>query len=561
MQHQQQQQNESNDEENIRNEPSSMDQQQQQRNNDNNNNTDVNGNERGLLDRQRKTRHQQSSSTNNANGQNQQQDHPIQRLPLEPMAFVGTSKRHQSNTQQQKYEKLGDIRSILDETKERGRGHNSGNVPINVYGVVQGSSPPRMTKRGDWMISVTIIDESICFTGIPIILNIFCKHQHELPKIAYMGDILRVHRAKAEIWKSEVQLTGLKSSSFVVIRKTEDKAWKVFPTSNSTFTFNRSDEEVSQNLWYWAQRHIRDNSSIKSAERCFTLASMSSMRDDEEKLIEDRDITVMVVEKKRYTSQPSGNIPQGYLRVWDGSGYSPSDPLFMKSIVDQSTRERMLSHSKAVERVTSVSQQLQITHFNMLIPPTLCGRISNVAVWEKSHWNQITEHVTVGTFLRLRNVHIRKWQGNTFRSIFLHDRSWLTVLPYENFEVRSLLLKHNDRVRRGDYNREFGLHPNFKFAGNGLAEFKNQENIGIFTGAIHLLESSLNKNDMRVVVVGDRSGSLEVMIGKKMRTKLESMTHVSDNSFDPSKRFLASVRSFNYESRRFFVLANIAPCD
>ena len=89
--------------------------------------------------------------------------------------------------------------------------------------------------------------------------------------------------------------------------------------------------------------------------------------------------------------------------------------LFMKSIVDQSTRERMLSHSKAVERVTSVSQQLQITHFNMLIPPTLCGRISNVAVWEKSHWNQITEHVTVGTFLRLRNVHIRKWQGNTFR--------------------------------------------------------------------------------------------------------------------------------------------------
>ena len=146
-------------------------------------------------------------------------------------------------------------------------------------------------------------------------------------------------------------------------------------------------------------------------------------------------------------------------------------------------------------------------------------------------------------------------------AIFLHDRSWLTVLPYENFEVRSLLLKHNDRVKRGDYNREFGLHPNFKFAGNGLSEFKNQENIGIFTGAIHLLESSLNKNDMRVVVVGDRSGSLEVMIGKKMRTKLESMTHVSDNSFDPSKRFLASIRSFNYESRRVFVLANIAPCD
>jgi hypothetical protein len=121
-----------------------------------------------------------------------------------------------------------------------------------------------------------------------------------------------------------VQFQGLKSSSFVVVRKTEG-GWKGFPSANSTFSFNRSDEERSQILWHWAKYHLKKNPSIKS-EHCFTLADMLSMKDDDEKTIEDKDITVMVVEKNRYSAQPSGVIPQGFLRVWDGTGYPPSDP-------------------------------------------------------------------------------------------------------------------------------------------------------------------------------------------------------------------------------------------
>jgi len=469
---------------------------------------------------------------------------------IKPIIFEGATKR-QLSIEQTKYYRLGDIRNIINENEEAGRGWNA---TINIYAAVQGLSPPRITKRGDWMITVTLIDDS-CTT--PVVLNIFCKQQSHLPKVAWMGDIIRVHRARVDVWKGEIQFQGLKSSSYVVVRKTE-QGWKAFPTANVTSSFNRSDEERSQGLWHWAKCHMKESPSIKP-DNYFTLADMSSMRDNDEKTIEDRDITVMVVEINRYSTQSSGTIPQGFLRVWDGTGYPPSDPLFMRNIVSQSGKNRRISQSKAVERAISTTQQLQESNLTMEIPKSLCGRISNVAIWEKSHWNQISEHISVGTFLRLRNVHIRKWQDNMFRSIFIHDRSWLTALPDENFEVRSLLLKHNDRVRRGEYNREFGLHPNFKFGGGGLSCYRNQNDVGVFTGAIHLLKAV--SSDMQALIIADRSGSLKVMIGDEIRKALKDMIEITDLSFDSSKRFLAIVRSFKYEDNILFFLTNLAPCN
>ena len=46
------------------------------------------------------------------------------------------------------------------------------------------------------MITVTLIDDSCT---APVVLNIFCKQQSHLPKVAWMGDIIRVHRARAEV--------------------------------------------------------------------------------------------------------------------------------------------------------------------------------------------------------------------------------------------------------------------------------------------------------------------------------------------------------------------------
>jgi len=86
-----------------------------------------------------------------------------------------------------------------------------------------------------------------------------------------------------------------------------------------------------------------------------------------------------------------------------------------RNIVDQPATERGTAYLKAIEQVITASQQLQASIATMEIPKTLCGRVSNVVIWEKSHWALINEHIPIGTFLRLRNVHPKKWEDNNFR--------------------------------------------------------------------------------------------------------------------------------------------------
>jgi hypothetical protein len=61
-------------------------------------------------------------------------------------------------------------------------------------------------------------------------------------------------------------------------------------------------------------------------EHSFTLAYMTCMNDDDEETLKDRDITILVAGMYSYPDVPSGITPRGFLRVWDGTGSSPSDP-------------------------------------------------------------------------------------------------------------------------------------------------------------------------------------------------------------------------------------------
>lgn len=125
-------------------------------------------------------------------------------------------------------------------------------------------------------------------------------------------------------WYDKIQIQGLKPTQYVVIRKSGRRNWQVIPTAQNFFTFNRSDEERSQALWRWANQHAEKSPSMK-AEHCFTLDELQHLkREDDETTFENKDITVMVVQKLRY--QSSDVLPHGVLRVWDGTGNAPSDP-------------------------------------------------------------------------------------------------------------------------------------------------------------------------------------------------------------------------------------------
>ena len=49
------------------------------------------------------------------------------------------------------------------------------------------------------------------------------------------------------------------------------------------------------------------------------------------------------------------------------------------------------------------------------IPEAVCGKVANVVIWESAHWDLIRSHVPIGTFIRLRNVDVKRWNDNLFR--------------------------------------------------------------------------------------------------------------------------------------------------
>ena len=308
-------------------------------------------------------------------------------------------------------------------------------------------------------------------------------------------------------------------------------------------------------------------------EHCFTLDEMRHLKtDDDETTFEHKDITVMVVQKLEYNS--SDVLPHGLLRVWDGTGNPPSDPLFMpvQLVAPPPEERREAAYSRAVEKVISTSQQLQASvSGGMEIPLSLTGQVSNVVIWEKSHWALIQKHIPVGTFLRLRNVHIpQRWEGNNFRSIFMHDKSWMTGLPTNNFEVRSLLFHHNERVRKygsSCYNKEFGGISGAAcgtFVGNGLSNFCNEETGKMYTGAVRIrIEAKAASGDAMGtnVILADRSGSFPVVATPKIYQELQS-----NPSLDAASRFLITIfrivlNANQEDEQQQFVLTNLALLD
>lgn len=57
----------------------------------------------------------------------------------------------------------------------------------------------------------------------------------------------------------------------------------------------------------------------------------------------------------------------------------------------------------AVERIKAVDDAGDVSTLEP--PKCLCGRVMNVAVWEEPDLHLVKDTLSVGTFIRLRNVH------------------------------------------------------------------------------------------------------------------------------------------------------------
>ncbi|KAG7368887.1 telomeric single stranded DNA binding POT1/CDC13-containing protein [Nitzschia inconspicua] len=506
-----------------------------------------------------------------------------------PMTFRGNAQRHEKHSTVE-YVKLSELRGILDRSKERGIKRSF----VNIYGLVLGFTSPSQTRRGDWMMTAMLIDESYT---TPITIVMFCREPALLPKLLLMGDVLRVHRAELSEWGNEVQILAMKfASSFVVVRNTPENGWIGVPSASNFFTFNPSDERRSQILWKWGQNYVRDFPTINK-DHSFTLAEMAGMNNEDEENLKDRDITAMVAGIYRYPLMPSGITPRGMLRIWDGTGIPPSDPFPVRTIFSQQAERNGDPPPEALEELVKIVQKLQQSSEDLVVPLSFCGRVANVLIWEEVHWTLLKEHVQLGTFIRLRNVDIRRWQYNQFRSLMIHSKTWLTPLPHQNFEVRELLLAHNQRVLRGDYNPKAGILPrsnenrtsqasstsqeNYdESTESDLKQFVDQEELGKFTGPafvkvfpynlprselLRKLERGEGARTPIIFEIKDNSTTVIALASEAIRQKLydllldTSKNHRSMEIFNEKDTYSATVRSVDWNGQRYFVLNELLP--
>jgi len=99
-------------------------------------------------------------------------------------------------------------------------------------------------------------------------MNIFTKTKDKLPKVRYAGDVLRMHRVKLQEWNGELQLMGMKPTSYVVFRGDVDRPpltqdWTVLPTAENFSSLTESEQQRCMELWIWGQRRFVSYQNIQ----------------------------------------------------------------------------------------------------------------------------------------------------------------------------------------------------------------------------------------------------------------------------------------------------------
>jgi len=340
---------------------------------------------------------------------------------------------------------------------------------VNVFGVVIGFGIPYLTTRGQWIMSVHLVDESLPLAadeglGVEepvrsISINIFAEERSALPDLSRGGDVLRLHRVHIQDFNGDIQLVGRLGSSYVVFRGDQEdlskEDWTVLPTAKAEFEMTPQDRTRFIELWKWGQKRFLSHATMRLSHS-FRLSEISVQGTvDEKDLIEHNikgDITALVCAVIPVPSQQiSGVTPRGFLRIWDGTGGPFSDPppptTNAKSLI-----ERGDPPSDVLVKLASVVRKIRFVKDNMALepPPTVAGRVVNLAVWEEAAWDFIIRSVPAGSFVRLRNIAQGVIHDVRFRCLMLYQKSHLVPIPNFTYEVVRLVQDHNARLLRKD---------------------------------------------------------------------------------------------------------------
>lgn len=347
---------------------------------------------------------------------------------------------------------------------------------ITVYGVVLGFSPPRITRMNTYMMSIVLIDETIPTSRevgagnetelhVPsITLNLFAKDKSELPPVRSAGDVICCQKVLLQEYNNEPQLRAKKNSNIIVVRPSETRSFEgTLQDSTSPDDWSLSDGryevdlDLTNSLWRWGQRRLSTHPTM--SPNCYIAISQVSDHVDNFEVSVSGDITAVVTSilptpehlRRRDT-------PRGFLRLWDGTGPSRSDPM-PNNVVNASAGqsiadppEQVLVRIEKILKAISSAEHPDTTYAGVKAPLALCGRVINAIIWEEDLWNLIQRDgiINIGSFIRLRNINNAMLpSGIRVNCLSVHAKSSLTPLPHDAYEVKMLLKGHDTRLKRG----------------------------------------------------------------------------------------------------------------
>lgn len=118
---------------------------------------------------------------------------------------------------------------------------------VNVYGIVVFFKQPFKSHGTDYCSTIKITDQS----NQRISCSIFREKLEDHPKIFHVGDIIRMHRVKVNLFKDSLTLINTFGFSVVTFDGTEGEA--VEPrTSSRSFHFDQGDQRAVEELRTWA---------------------------------------------------------------------------------------------------------------------------------------------------------------------------------------------------------------------------------------------------------------------------------------------------------------------
>lgn len=101
----------------------------------------------------------------------------------------------------------------MENIYRRTQGRKSKESEFNFYGIILCYTVPKLTRAGDWMVTITVFDDTINDIDdkeqqgqsiSTFSMTLFNKNKDSLPNILCAGDIIRFHRVVPNVSLKEI---------------------------------------------------------------------------------------------------------------------------------------------------------------------------------------------------------------------------------------------------------------------------------------------------------------------------------------------------------------------